>query len=133
MNERGSITIWLLGLVLVLFGLGGAVLDLWRVLGARAELVLLADSAVIAATSAVDEAALRSDGSVMLVAVDARRRAEAVLAADPPARSLVEVDGAVATVTAETEVPLTLLGLLVPDDRPVTVRVASTATAQLRP
>lgn len=133
MNERGSITIWLLGLVLVLFGLGGAVLDLWRVLGTRAELALLVDSAAIAATSALDEDALRLDGTVVLMAADARHRAAVVLAADPPARSLVEVAGDTAVVTAETEVPLTLLGLLVPDDRPVTVRVVSTATAQLRP
>lgn len=133
MNDRGSITLWLLGLVLFLFGLGGIVLDLWRVLGERAELAVLVDSAAVAATSAVDEASLRAGDGIVLVEVDARRRALVVLAADPPLRSSVTVAGPTATVTAEREASLTLLRVLVPDDRPVLVRVTSSATAEFRP
>ena len=133
MNDRGSITLWLLGLVLFLFGLGGIVLDLWRVLGERAELAVLVDSAAVAATSAIDEASLRAGDGIILVEVDARRRALAVLAADPQLRSSVTVAGPTATVTAEREASLTLLRVLVPDDRPVLVRVTSSATAEFRP
>ena len=133
MNDRGSITLWLLGLVLFLFGLGGIVLDLWRVLGERAELAVLVASAAVAATSAVDESSLRAGDGIVLVEADARRRALVVLAADPPLRSAVTVAGPTATVTAEREASLTLLRVLVPDDRPVLVRVTSSATAEFRP
>ncbi len=132
-SDRGSITIWLLGLVLLLFGLGAVVLDLWSVLSARVELDALVDSAAIAAASALDEEALRAGEGIVLVPVGARARAAGVLAADPPDAFAVSVVGDEVTVTARTSADLRLLPLLLPAESTVTVRAEATAVPELRP
>ena len=52
-DEHGMITLWILGLVLVLFAVGGISLDLWRVFGDRRELVSMADAAAAAGAFAI--------------------------------------------------------------------------------
>ena len=132
-SDRGSITLWLLGLVVLLLGIGGVVVDLWRVMGERSELVALVDSAAVAGASALDEGGLRSGEGVVLVPDEARRRAAAVLAVERPDRVMVVVDGASVVVTGERVVDLTLLRALVPEERPVTVRATATAVPEVRP
>jgi Tfp pilus assembly protein PilX len=132
-SDRGSITLWVLGLVLLVLGLGAVTVDLWRVLGERSALVALADSAAIAAASALDEQALRSGEGIVVDVAVARARAAAVLAVDPPDAVRIDVDGDEVTVVVEREVPLTMLGLVVPDDRPVVVGATAVAVPEFRP
>lgn len=132
-DDRGSITLWLVGLVVFVLGLGGVVVDLWRVLGERSELVALVDSAAVAGASALDERALRAGEGVVLVPDEARRRAAAVLAVDRPDRVAVVVDRASVVVTGERVVDLTLVRALIPEESPVTVRATATALPEVRP
>ncbi len=132
-DDRGSITLWVVGLVLLVLGVGAVVVDLWRVMAERSELVAMADSAAIAATSAIDEDALRSGAGIVLDPIAARARATVVLATDPPDRVRVDVVGDEVTVVAERAVDLTLLRLVVPDDEPVIVRASSVAAPEIRP
>jgi Flp pilus assembly protein TadG len=58
-RESGTITLWMLGLCLMLFLLGGISLDLWRAFSERRSLAATADAAAVAGASALDEAAYR--------------------------------------------------------------------------
>ncbi len=51
-DERGSMTLWALGLSLILFGVGFLALDLWNAFSARSEAAAVADSAAIAGATA---------------------------------------------------------------------------------
>ena len=50
--EHGTITLWILGLCLMLFLLGGISLDLWRSFSERRALAATADAAALAGASA---------------------------------------------------------------------------------
>ncbi|MFI5372728.1 MAG: pilus assembly protein TadG-related protein, partial [Candidatus Eisenbacteria bacterium] len=52
-GSQGTVTLWLLGLCLLLFALGGISLDLWRSFSERRALVATADAAALAGASAV--------------------------------------------------------------------------------
>ncbi|MGB7859491.1 MAG: pilus assembly protein TadG-related protein, partial [Acidimicrobiia bacterium] len=54
-SDRGSTTIWMLGLSLLLLLFGGLALDFWRGLAMQRELASVADSAALAAASGIDE------------------------------------------------------------------------------
>lgn len=134
--QRGSVTLWLLGLCVVVLFLGGLSLDLWRGFSERRELANLADAAAVAGAGAVDEARFRGTGEVHLDPAAAERRARDHAAAQTPPGSLttlhVTADPTAVTVTASGEVPLTLLRLLVPAD-PWHVTVTATASPTSRP
>ena len=51
-HESGTITLWMLGLCLMLFLLGGISLDLWRAFSERRSLAASADAAAVAGASA---------------------------------------------------------------------------------
>lgn len=53
-QQHGFFTIWMLGLVVMLFGFGGLSVDLWRGFTERRELAAIADSAAIAGASRID-------------------------------------------------------------------------------
>lgn len=133
-DERGFLTIWMLGLCLGLLVLGGVSLDLWRVFSERQALAGLADAAALAGSSGLDLNAAHQ-GVVRLDAADAWARADASIAAQPDRGSLVVssvdivVDGSEVTVQADGQVHLTLLRLLI-GDRPITLHVSSTAAAR---
>ncbi len=61
-SERGSVTIWMLGLSVLLLLFGGLALDFWRGLALQRELAAVADSAAIAAASGIDEEYYRATG-----------------------------------------------------------------------
>lgn len=70
-NEQGSVTLWSLGLVLIIFFAGAVALDLWRVVSYHGTLTGIADKAAIAGAAEVDtealyrnEVVLRPDGAV---------------------------------------------------------------------
>ena len=134
MNERGSITFWVLGLAIAVLFLGGLSVDLWRVMSERRELAAVADSAAAAGASALDVDHWRNAGEIRLVADGAAALAGRVIAQHSVATELsepfgVSVSGDSVQITLTREVDLTLLRILMLGDDPLTVRVISTARA----
>jgi len=134
-DDRGSVTIWVLGLSMLLLVFGGLALDYWRALAMQRELAAVADSAAIAAASGIDEVFYRETGDVVLEPTRSRGLAEAavgwqgvdVLAID------VAVAPASVTVTLTGEVELGLLGVFVDQSEPLTVRATASAAPVLVP
>ena len=128
--ERGTITLWILGLCLMLFLLGGISLDLWRSFSERRALAATADAAALAGASAIDEGRYRQSGDVVLVPAEAEARARASIVEqlDKDALRDVEVHATAdaVTVVARGQVGLTLLNLLHTAD--IDVVVTATAT-----
>jgi Flp pilus assembly protein TadG len=134
-SERGTATLWVLGLCVVLMFLGGLAVDLWRGIATRRELSAIADAVATASANGVDEPALRQ-GTVQLDPTRARAIANETLARDARVAGLtaieVEVTGDEVAVALEDEVPFSLLGIFVRGD-PFTVRATATARPELRP
>jgi uncharacterized membrane protein len=134
-SERGSVTIWMLGLSLLLLLFGGLALDFWRGLATQRELAAVADSAAIAAGSGIDEEHYRATGEVVLD----EDRARDLALASVGFQDLRGVDVRVVvvpvevTVTVVGEVELGLLGVFVDDSEPFTVRAVATAVPLLIP
>jgi Flp pilus assembly protein TadG len=129
-RESGTITIWILGLCLMLFLLGGISLDLWRAFSERRALAAVADAAAIAGASALDEAAYRQSGTVRLLPADAERRATDSLAGQLDRRALrdgrVRASEELVVVEVTGNVDFSLLQLLSPGDSfDITVRAVA--------
>ncbi len=133
-DDRGSAPIWFLGLALSVLMVGALSAELWRVLGERQDLAGLADSAAIAAASAIDLEAYRSTGELRLDPGEAADRALAVLSESSgggrlSAAPVIQLDPARLSVSVELvrEVPFGLIRLLsLGDDR---FEVTATALA----
>jgi hypothetical protein len=123
---------------LLVLGLGGVSIDLWRVLSAHQRLVAVTDSAAAAGAGGVDveDLYLRGDAEVVLdesaatqLACDYLRR-HLTVASCPGADVVITVEAGGITVETRDEVSLSLLRLLLPiggaDGR---VQVAASATA----
>lgn len=123
-GERGTITLWLLGLAVSMLFLGGLSLDLWRAFEVRRSLAVVVDAAGVAGASALDTERFRAAGQVALDPQAARAAAWARLGA---AAGRFEVDASpeAVVVTGQRDVPLTLTRALLPGD-PLTVRVEAT-------
>lgn len=134
MNDRGSVTIWLLGLCVCLLFLGGLSVDLWRVMNVRRELVSLADSAAVQGATAIDEGAFRLRRRVDLDPDRAEQAAWLYLRRRLPeaARARVTVSTDAVEVRAEQRVRLSLLGVLLPEER-LLVRVRAEVRPARRP
>jgi Flp pilus assembly protein TadG len=132
-GSSGTVVLWLLGLCLLVFALGGISLDLWRAFSERRSLASTADAAALAGASAIDEARYRQSGEVVLVPARAEALARAGIARQLDRRALRSVDvvagGDAVTVVVHGDVGFTLLGLLQPGGFPIRV----TATATPRP
>ncbi len=129
-HEAGTITIWILGLCLMLFLLGGISLDLWRAFSERRALAAAADAAAVAGASALDEPAYRQSGAIRLVPADAERRAMSSLASQVDRRALhgsqVGADDQRVVVEVTGSVDFSLLQLLSPGDEfEITVRAVA--------
>jgi Flp pilus assembly protein TadG len=135
-RESGTITMWMLGLCVMLFLLGGISLDLWRAFSERRSLAATADAAAVAGASALDEAVYRSSGVVRLVPTDAQRRAEASLAEQLDRRALrdarVVASEEEVTVTVGGSVDFSLLQIVAPGDE-FEITVRATARPQASP
>jgi Flp pilus assembly protein TadG len=131
-DQRGMITLWVLGLTVAVFFLGGIGIDFWRAIAVRREVATMADSAATAGANGLDESALRG-GSVALDDGRARELVASELALDPDASRLtgeeVEVNGAQVTVTLREPVNFSLLGLFMHGGKFV-VQATATATPQ---
>ena len=134
--EQGTTTLWMLGLCLMLFLLGGISLDLWRAFSERRSLAATADAAAVAGASALDEPAYRSSGAVRLAPADARRRAQASLADQLDRRALrdarVEATEEEVTVVVGGSVDFSLLQIAAPGDQ-FAITVRATARPQASP
>jgi Flp pilus assembly protein TadG len=135
-RESGTITMWMLGLCVMLFLLGGISLDLWRAFSERRSLAATADAAAVAGASSLDEAAYRSSGAVRLVPADAERRARASLAEQLDRRALRDARVAATvdeiTVTVGGAVGFSLLQIVAPGDE-FAITVHATARPQASP
>lgn len=130
--ERGSITFFGIGMVMVLLFVGGLSVDLWRVFGERRALAELADAAAAAGSNGVDLAIYRDTGVVVLdpglatdLAWDSIERqadkgslTEVPLIGATPELVVVEVHG---------QVELTLLKIFAPGD-PLEISVIAEST-----
>jgi hypothetical protein len=131
-GERGAVTLWGIGIVLVLFGVAGLALDTWRVFAERQALAGLADSASIAAATAIDVDLFRATGVVALDQDQALHRALAYVAAQAPDLDddivpVVTFPGNGVEVSLERDVELTIVGVFLDDDA-VHMSVAAYAT-----
>jgi Flp pilus assembly protein TadG len=135
-RESGTITMWMLGLCVMLFLLGGISLDLWRAFSERRSLAATADAAAVAGASVLDESAYRSSGAIRLVPTDAQRRAQASLAEQLDRRALrdarVVASEAEVTVVIAGSVDFSLLQIVAPDDE-FAITVRATARPQASP
>lgn len=130
-DESGTVTLWLLGVCLMLFALGGISVDLWRGFSARRALANAADAAALAGASAIDEDAYRRLGVVTLDAARAQARARDYAMRELDVDALRDVDvraeGDVVTVVLQGRIGFTLLGIVDPGGA-MAVRVTATAT-----
>ena len=136
-SDKGSVTIWMLGLSLLLLLFGGLALDYWRGLALQREMAAIADSAAIAAASGIDEVEYRSSGLVILDRHRARGLALASIASQGSEAGGVTVefsaDDLEVTVTVTAAIPIGLLGVFVDEDEPLEVRATATAQPRLIP
>jgi Flp pilus assembly protein TadG len=134
-EEKGTITLWVLGLSIALMFLGGLSLDLWRAVAERRQLSSMADSAAAAAANGIDLEALRA-GAVHLDPVRARAIALASLREDPHSADLDAVDieftGDRITVTLRDHVRFSLLGIFM-GGRQFVIVVHASAQPEERP
>jgi Flp pilus assembly protein TadG len=134
-DERGTMTLWVLGLCVIVMFLGGLSLDLWRVMTVRRSLVAMADAGATAGANGLDQGALRRD-QIVLDPVLARAEAGDALEAQSGWPAVDDADIAVApgqvTVTLRARVPFTLLGIFVHGD-PVDVQVSASAQPRFQP
>lgn len=134
-GERGSITLWMVGMVMVVFAVGGIAIDLWRGVAAHRNVASVVDGAAVAAGSGIDEERWRLGGVLIL---DSDRVRQQVAAArdvhdDPPVvlEVVTAADGSEATVTGRTTVELTLLGLFT--DGAIEISARATVSPLLSP
>lgn len=135
-GERGSITLWMVGLMMVVFAVGGIAVDLWRGLAAHRHVASVVDAAAVAGGSAIDEERWRFDGELVLDPLRVEQAVSATVSGqsdglDLAYRVATAPDGAAATISARATVDLTLLALLV--DRGLEVSAVATATPTLQP
>lgn len=134
MNERGSITLWVLGLTVMVLFLGGISLDLWRAFEMREDLAAMADSAANAGASQVDGATYRETGTLQLDGPAAADAADANLNAQQDSGRItsraISATGPVLTVQLEGEVGFTLLRIFL---GPGSVSITATGSAEAIP
>ena len=126
-RERGQVTVWMLGLAVMLLFLGGLSLDLWRAFTQRQDLANAVEAAAIAGGSGIDEARFRTTGTLALAPQRAEQLALTNLRSQPVFLRLdsaqVNATEAQVEVVATSTVQFSLLRVLLPNDRPFTVRV----------
>jgi hypothetical protein len=134
-DERGTMTLWVLGLCIAVLFLGGLSLDLWRVITVRRSLVAMADTGATAGANGLDQAALRNgvlhlDPSLARADADDGLRAQSGWPAVDAAT--VDVSANRVTVTVRAHVEFTLLGIFVHGD-PVEVQASASAEPREQP
>ncbi len=130
-RQHGSVTLWVLGLCVLLMFVGGLALDLWRAFSERAALASAADAAAVAAANAVDTDHFRRTSEVRLNPSLAEQMAIESMNSQDDRRSLTAASAHASTeevtVTATGQVDFTLLRILLAHQEPFTVTVTATA------
>lgn len=130
-------TIWMLGLSMLLLLFGGLALDFWRALALQRELAAVADSAAVAAASGIDEEHYRITGEIVLSPPRSRALALSSIrfqSLDPDEVSIaVDPSGSSVAVELAAELDLGLLGVFVDDSEPLRIRATATARPELVP
>ncbi len=130
-GERGTVVIWSLGLVLLLFFAGGLALDLWQVLSWHGTLTGIADKAAVAGATELDKNELY-ENRLVLVPKKAEDTAKKFAEDQPewdPSSMTVEASATRSSVkvTLNGVVQLAILQLFVPPQG-ITVIVESRAS-----
>ncbi len=130
-SERGSVTLWTLGLSLLLLLFGGVAVDFWRALALQRELAAIADSASVAAASGIDEEHYRATGEVLIDASRATGIGSSYVASqDVVLEDLIVTtapDGLSVSVLVVDRLDLGLMGVFVDQREPLTVTAEATA------
>jgi len=133
-SQAGSVTIWGIGLTLVIAAFAGIVIDTWRVFAVRQDLSGMADAAAIAGATAIDIDYLNETGEVILDGPKAEARALEYLqrqdgwSAEITYAIVAAGDGSELTVTLDEDVDFTLVGALLPGEEPFHIAVTSLAS-----
>jgi hypothetical protein len=134
-DERGAVTLWVLGLCVAVLFLGGLSLDLWRVIAVRRSLVAMADAGATAGANGLDRDALRR-GVLRVDPVLARTEASQTLREQSGWSGVDAADvgivGNRVTVILQAHVGFTLLGVFVHGD-PVEVQASASAEPRQEP
>ncbi|MDQ6724978.1 MAG: pilus assembly protein TadG-related protein [Actinomycetota bacterium] len=135
-SEAGFVTVWVLGLTIMMLAIAGVTIDFWRAVATQRSVSSVVDSAAIAGSSGIDEAAFRASGGkvVQLDPARARALAQHSLASQPEAARLVDtaidVTPARITVTAGRQLEFTLVRVLQPGEAPAVLHATSTVDAR---
>ena len=117
-GDRGSMTVWAMGLSLLLYAVGFLALDLWSGFSARNQAAAIADSAAIAGATAIDEGAWRA-GELALDTPIAEERAVSTAVTHPAWDASMAVSIAASpdgvTVSISRIIPFRFISGLVPD------------------
>ncbi|MGI8683583.1 MAG: pilus assembly protein TadG-related protein [Acidimicrobiales bacterium] len=136
-SEHGSITLWVLGLCMMMLFLGGISLDLWRAFSERRALAGVVDAAAVAGSNGIDADYFRRTSQLRLDRTLAEQLATDNLAAQSDTRALVSADVAATTtqvtVRATGRVNFTLLSIFMAGEEPFTVSVEATADPRRSP
>ena len=134
-DQRGTITLWVLGLTIAVMFLGGLGLDLWRAIAVRREVATMAEAAATAGANGLDENALRG-GRIELEDGRVRQLIAAQLAEYPDAAKLdgesITITGARVNVALREQVHFSLLGIFMGGGQ-FTVQANATAEPRERP
>lgn len=132
-EQRGSITIWLLGLGICLLVLGAMGLDLWSAVILRSRLAGLAEASATAAASGISEERWRRTGQAFLDPARAETLGRSLVSRHPegslldgPAEVVVSPDRRSVSVQVRGSTRLILLRL-VSDSGHIELVVTSTA------
>jgi len=125
------VTIWMLGLSVLVLLFGGIAIDLWRALDLQRELAAVADSAAVAAAAGIDEEHYRLTGEVVLDPVRAANLGRSSISSQDVELSETRVDtgadGSEVVVEIGAELGLGLLGLFVDQSQPLTITTSASA------
>lgn len=136
-DDRGSVTLWVLGLSVVILGFGGVALDFWQALATQRELAAIADAASVAAASGIDEGHYRNTGEVILEPDRSRQLgAESIASQEEDVddvRILVSGDRLRVEVSVTDSIDAGFIGFFTGDDGRLVIRATSTAVPRLVP
>lgn len=130
-------TLWVLGLCVLLLFVAGLALDVWRVFSERLALANMVDAAAVAGSDGLDTGQFRTADQIRLDPAVAEQLARDNLDAQTDRRSLVASSARATptevTVSATGRVHFTLLRIFMGDQAPFTVTVSATAGPRRSP
>jgi hypothetical protein len=124
-DDRGSLSVFVVGLAVMLFLLAGLVIDGGQAINSRMRAADEAEEAARSAANEISEASLRSGGAPVIAEDAARATVAAYANATGDQMSVTFPSPREVTVTVTTHSPLTLLALIFQDD--FTVSASATA------